>query len=119
MNNSKIEVCLTPLSHESYFPPPWNITDHPEKTEGWIEFQKTLRKDPKYYMEWIDVKEKYPKEYEDVLIYSPGFPPITAYLTCERDSPIWWFVRDWDKCENAIYWNVVTHWMPMPFPPTC
>ena len=28
------------MEQESYFPPPWNIYDHPEKTEGWIEFQK-------------------------------------------------------------------------------
>jgi hypothetical protein len=32
-----------------YFPPPWNIYEHPEKTEGWIAFQEAQRKDPKYY----------------------------------------------------------------------
>jgi hypothetical protein len=32
-----------------YFPPPWNISEHPEKTEGWIAFQEAQRKDPKYY----------------------------------------------------------------------
>ena len=36
--------------YESYFPPPWHIYEHPEKTEGWIEFQKEMRKDPKYYL---------------------------------------------------------------------
>jgi hypothetical protein len=30
-------------------PPPWNMYDHPEKTEGWIEYQKEMRKDPDYY----------------------------------------------------------------------
>lgn len=34
---------------EGFFPPPWNIDEHPEKTEGWIEFQKAMRKDPNYY----------------------------------------------------------------------
>lgn len=34
---------------EGFFPSPWNIYDHPEKTEGWIEFQKAMRKDPEYY----------------------------------------------------------------------
>lgn len=35
---------------ESFFPPPWNINEHPEKTKGWIEFQREMRKDPKYYL---------------------------------------------------------------------
>lgn len=39
---------------EGFFPPPWNIYDHPEKTKGWIEFQRALRKDPKYYLQGCD-----------------------------------------------------------------
>ena len=35
---------------DGFFPPPWNIYEFPEKTEGWIEFQKYLRKDPDYYL---------------------------------------------------------------------
>jgi len=35
---------------ELFFPPPWNINEHPEKTEGWIEFQRAMRKDPHYYL---------------------------------------------------------------------
>lgn len=38
-----------PLTHDAFFPPPWNINEFPEKTEGWIEFQKAMRKDPSYY----------------------------------------------------------------------
>lgn len=34
---------------EDFFPPPWNIYEHPEKTEGWIEFQRHMQKDPEYY----------------------------------------------------------------------
>jgi|HubBroStandDraft_4_1064222.scaffolds.fasta_scaffold421194_1 hypothetical protein len=34
---------------ESFFPPPWNINEYPEKTIGWIEYQREMRKDPKYY----------------------------------------------------------------------
>ena len=36
---------------ELYFPPPWNMHENPEKTEGWIEFQRCMRKDPKHYLE--------------------------------------------------------------------
>jgi hypothetical protein len=32
-----------------YFLPPWNLNEHPEKTEGWIAFQEEQRKNPKYY----------------------------------------------------------------------
>lgn len=33
-----------------FFPPPWNPYTHPEKTEGWIEFQRAMRKDPEHYI---------------------------------------------------------------------
>ena len=32
-----------------YFPPPWNPSEHPEKTAAWIAFQEEQRKDPAYY----------------------------------------------------------------------
>lgn len=35
---------------DGFFPPPWNIYEFPEKTEGWIEFQKYMKKDPEYYL---------------------------------------------------------------------
>lgn len=41
------------LTSYAFFPPPWNMYEHPEKTEGWIEFQKAIRKDPKYYLEGL------------------------------------------------------------------
>lgn len=34
---------------DGYFPPPWNPDEHPEKTIGWLEFQKALKDDPEYY----------------------------------------------------------------------
>lgn len=39
---------------EGLFPPPWNMNEHPEKTEGWIEFQKAMRQDPKFYGVQLD-----------------------------------------------------------------
>lgn len=27
-----------------FFPPPWDMSENPEKTEGWIEFQKAQRR---------------------------------------------------------------------------
>lgn len=37
------------LNEDGFFPPPWNINDYPEKTLGWIEFQKAMRADPQIY----------------------------------------------------------------------
>lgn len=34
---------------EGYFPPPWNPNENPEKTIGWLEFQKAMKNDPEYY----------------------------------------------------------------------
>lgn len=44
------------LEHESYFPPPWHIDEYPEKTQGWIEFQKEMIKNPEYYLSILDHK---------------------------------------------------------------
>ena len=39
---------------DGYFPPPWDFYQYPEKTEGWIEFQRAMREDPNYYSrKWI------------------------------------------------------------------
>ncbi len=35
---------------DGYFPPPWNINDFPEKTLGWLEFQKEMKENPRYYL---------------------------------------------------------------------
>lgn len=40
---------LSTLSTEMFFPPPWDINENPEKTEGWIEFQRAMKRDPDYY----------------------------------------------------------------------
>ena len=41
-----------PLKENEFdiFPPPWNFYENPEKTEGWIEFQKEMKKHPEYYL---------------------------------------------------------------------
>ncbi len=32
------------------FPPPWDFVKYPEKTEGWVEFQREMKRHPKYYL---------------------------------------------------------------------
>lgn len=50
---STVQSGLIEIS-EGLFPPPWNMNEHPEKTEGWIEFQKAMRQDPKFYGVQLD-----------------------------------------------------------------
>lgn len=36
---------------ESFFPPPWPLVEaNEDKTYGWIEFQRQVRKSPDYYL---------------------------------------------------------------------
>lgn len=37
------------IVQDTVFTPPWNIIENPEKTEGWIEFQKTFMKNPHFF----------------------------------------------------------------------
>lgn len=65
-------------------------------------------------MKWIKITEKFPPECENVLIWSKGFVPISAYLIYERNSPLCWHVNDWDESDTTWSWNEVSHWMPLP-----
>ena len=40
---------LVSIGEDLFFPPPWDMYKYPEKTEGWIEFQKAMKKEPLYY----------------------------------------------------------------------
>jgi|SRR5580692_3743269 hypothetical protein len=69
-------------------------------------------------MEWISVKDKFPEDCENVLIYCSGFPITGAYLIFSKQkSPICWQVNDWDESEGTLLLGDVTHWMPLPNPP--
>lgn len=35
---------------DGFFPPLWNMNEYPEKTDGWIQFQIALKKDPEFYL---------------------------------------------------------------------
>jgi len=75
---------------------------------------------------WILVSDRLPKEYETVLVWTDGsvsageirFPDSE----CGMSEP-WWMVFK-DKRDRSPAWagfvslNDVTHWMPLPAPPT-
>jgi hypothetical protein len=60
---------------QSFFPPPWNISDHPEKTLEWVEFQKALRKDPHYYFGLDPSLRNFLMRNED-----GSYPPLNPYI---------------------------------------
>lgn len=37
------------LENDGYHPPPWNPHEYPERTIGWLEFQKCLKENPEAY----------------------------------------------------------------------
>jgi len=61
-----IKVPLETSNLETFFPPPWNVSEHPEKTEGWIEFQKAMRASPNYYL--YDILKKMSDELESRML---------------------------------------------------
>lgn len=59
-------------------------------------------------MEWISIKDRLPKPYEDVLV------SVNGKYVCEgyRDSVFWCIPGHKGVCDNDI-----THWTQMPEPP--
>ncbi|HMK58774.1 MAG TPA: hypothetical protein VK462_06950 [Nitrososphaeraceae archaeon] len=39
-------------------PPPWDFVKYLEKTEGWMEYQKEMKKHPEYYLRNIGYDKK-------------------------------------------------------------
>lgn len=48
--NDFLQIKSDGIIQFDYFPPPWDFTKFPEKTEGWVEFQKEMQKHPEYYL---------------------------------------------------------------------
>ena len=66
-------------------------------------------------MEWISIKDKLPEPDVDVLVNFIGwddmrFQRVLEY--CSRDN----IFSDWQGEEYEM--KIVTHWMPLPKPPT-
>ena len=61
--------------------------------------------------EWINVKDRLPEEWVDVLVFSKaGFQEIAVWI----GIPGVWRVS-WNH--NLMEKHSVTHWMPLPKPP--
>lgn len=56
--------------------------------------------------EWINVNDKLPPTYEDVLCYADGH---SFYVDFICSDGMW--------CDDEVRNNKITHWMPLPEPP--
>ena len=71
------------------------------------------------WMNWISVEERLPKMWDEVLIahgYHKG-PSVDVAFYSESDE---WQLQRTDSQDNAvpIPCSLVTHWMPLPEPPS-
>ncbi len=66
--------------------------------------------------EWISVSERYPEEDEDVLVFSTdGMQDIRLAQMASFDGIMWRFC---DMDDDDVDSFGITHWMPLPAPPT-
>ena len=63
---------------------------------------------------WVSVKDKLPDYFTGVLVWCPGNKCIYAAYRNARQE---WYTFD-DTIAGHVVVNMVTHWMPMPHPPT-
>lgn len=89
---------------EFYYPPPWNINENQQKTEGWIEFQKAQAKEPEYYLSHLKLGWQ--------LLTKDCWPPKDAHIVIATmskhgyayaDVTTWNYIGNEDYYENA-YW---------------
>lgn len=67
-------------------------------------------------MEWISVKDRLPEEYSTNLVWAPEYhdEPFVSIYKNKRFEDIEFRSDD----EFRIIKEFVTHWMPLPKPPT-
>ena len=63
--------------------------------------------------EWISVKDRLPKNGQDILAYSINGEKETRIVPANYDHDVWY-----DCIFNHVMHNgCITHWMPLPDPP--
>lgn len=63
-------------------------------------------------MEWIKTTDQLPEEFEEVITYSSQIKVGTAYYYWQESEAVW-------VSSDGVYERLaVTHWMPLPEPPT-
>jgi hypothetical protein len=68
-------------------------------------------------MKWISVKERKPKNKENILISCEYGVTMAEYTTFENGNELWWAVTHIGCYDDGAEANKVTHWMPLPEKP--
>ena len=71
-------------------------------------------------MKWTSVKDRLPENSNEVLVFAPncdiiGSILIGKYFNEDNAEDSAWTVYDF---EESTFFELVTHWMPLPEPPT-
>lgn len=70
--------------------------------------------DLKERSKWINVNDRLPEEYVNVLLYVPNDTPTVGYLGKDREFyAMYNNLYDYEEYVK-IKWVEVTHWMPLP-----
>jgi len=64
---------------------------------------------------WISVKDELPESELDVLVRMPFIGLDDLFAVCNYSNGCWWDYRGSTLPHNGY---VITHWMPLPEPPT-
>jgi len=66
--------------------------------------------------EWISVKDRLPDNHDDVLVVGEGWDNMNWWRIYFYEKGIWYTI-DGDEV-NEQSQSKITHWMPLPEPPT-
>jgi hypothetical protein len=69
---------------------------------------------------WINVKDRLPDESNNVLVFNGNFIAIGYYrkdFKINDNNSILAIPRKWEYANVILDWDI-THWMPLPEPPT-
>lgn len=129
-NHDKLEGLLINVCNALYSNLTTDSTYDGTFLDEWItKYYKNLMSQPSVALyrttlqqlsDWISVEERLPENSEPVLVYSPtsnliGKNLVGAYYAPHKSGGNSWTVYDFGR---ANLYGEVTHWMPLPNPPT-
>lgn len=66
-------------------------------------------------MDWLEVEKELPKDNKDKIVYSASRGVGFAWINSLKNQ---WFFHDIGAVGRGYYLKDITHWMPLPKPPT-
>lgn len=94
----------------------WHLNMHPCNSiwpipEKWMPLPKKRSNE----MDWLEVEKELPKDNKDKIVYSASRGVGFAWINSLKNQ---WFFHDIGAVGRGYYLKDITHWMPLPKPPT-